>query len=357
MGWKFNPFTGQLDQTGSGGGGAQYIDGEVQYYADLSLDAGVAALNSAWLVREASGAWPLTSRKPAGIYIRTATGGTDRDADYTYAGVFPDVFSDANFTVYNEADATKNVKLDASGVTTGTTRTLTAPDASGVISLNGHTHDVITSTSGVNKFKLGLGGDSATGRFTGVTTAADPLVGVFSYANEASYNASSEVASSRWGMTLGANGSAAFVQYLKNGSVQATYTLPSSGGTVALTDDAKPVELVIACSDETTDLSTGTAKVTLRMPYAMTLTAVRASVTTAPVGSTLIVDINEGGVSVLGTKLSIDASEKTSTTATSAATITDSALADDAEITIDIDQIGSTTAGAGLKVALIGTRA
>jgi len=31
-------------------------------------------------------------------------------------------------------------------------------------------------------------------------------------------------------------------------------------------------------------------------------------------------------------------------------------LADDAEITIDIDQVGSTVAGAGLKIWLIGTR-
>jgi hypothetical protein len=59
----------------------------------------------------------------------------------------------------------------------------------------------------------------------------------------------------------------------------------------------------------------------------------------------------------LGTKLSIDAGETTSTTADAAATITDTALADDAQITIDIDQVGSTIAGAGLKIWLIGTRA
>lgn len=118
-----------------------------------------------------------------------------------------------------------------------------------------------------------------------------------------------------------------------------------------------PVEYSVAVSDESTALTTGTGKVTFRMPFAMTLTAVRASVTTAPTGSTLVVDINEGGTSVLSTELSIDASEKTSTTAASAAVISDSALADDAEMTIDIDQIGATIAGAGLKITLIGTRA
>jgi hypothetical protein len=130
-----------------------------------------------------------------------------------------------------------------------------------------------------------------------------------------------------------------------------------SAETLGLKYAALPVELVIACSDEATNLTTGTAKVTFRAPYAFTLTGVRASVNTAPTGSTLIVDINEGGSTILSTKLSIDASEKTSTTAASAAVISDSAIADDAEITIDIDQIGSTIAGKGLKVVLIGTRA
>lgn len=117
---------------------------------------------------------------------------------------------------------------------------------------------------------------------------------------------------------------------------------------------AKPQSFSFACSDETTALTTGVAKVTWRTPYAFTLTGVRASVTTAPTGSTLIVDINESGSTILSTKLSIDASEKTSTTAASAAVISDTSLANDAEITIDIDQIGSTVAGAGLKVTLIG---
>lgn len=122
---------------------------------------------------------------------------------------------------------------------------------------------------------------------------------------------------------------------------------------------AQAVAIPIAVGDETTALTTGTAKVTFRMPFAMTLTSVRASVTTAPTGSNLVVDINEntgsGATTILSTKLSIDASEKTSTTAATPAVISDSALADDSEITIDIDQIGSTIAGAGLKVYLIGT--
>jgi hypothetical protein len=117
-----------------------------------------------------------------------------------------------------------------------------------------------------------------------------------------------------------------------------------------------PTVIQLAASDETTALTTGTAKVTFRMPHAMTLTAVRASLSTAQTsGSIFTVDINEGGTSILSTKLTIDNTEKTSTTAATAAVISDSSLADDAEITIDIDQIGDGTAK-GLKVTLIGTR-
>ena len=125
-------------------------------------------------------------------------------------------------------------------------------------------------------------------------------------------------------------------------------------GLVQLAVAAKTESHTIAVSDETTSLTVGTAKITFRMPYALTLTAVRASMTTAPTGSALTADINEGGVSILSTKLTIDAGEKTSTTAATPAVISDTALADDAEMTIDIDGIGSTIAGAGLKITLIG---
>jgi hypothetical protein len=116
-------------------------------------------------------------------------------------------------------------------------------------------------------------------------------------------------------------------------------------------------EMTVAASDETTALTTGTAKVTFRMSRAITLTAVRGSLSTAQsAGSILTVDINEAGTTVLSTKLTIDNTEKTSVSAATPAVISDSSLADDAEMTIDIDQVGDGTAK-GLKVTLYGTRA
>lgn len=112
--------------------------------------------------------------------------------------------------------------------------------------------------------------------------------------------------------------------------------------------------LVIAVSDETTAITTGTAKVTFRMPFAMTLTAVRANLNTVSSSGNPAIDINEGGVSIFSTTLTIDANEKTSTTAATPAVLSDTSLADDAEITIDIDTAG--TGAKGLKVTLIGYR-
>ena len=113
--------------------------------------------------------------------------------------------------------------------------------------------------------------------------------------------------------------------------------------------------IIIAVGDETTAHTTGNGKVTFRMPYAFTLTDIRASLNTAAISGTFTVDVNEDGVSILSTKLTFDATEKTTTTAATAPVISDASLADDAEISIDIDNIGGGS-GAGLKVYLIGHR-
>jgi hypothetical protein len=129
MPWTFNPFSGTFDQKGSGGGGgASYIDGEVQNFSALPT-ANPPAVDSAYLVREPEGTW-LINRKPAGIYIRVATTGT-RATDWTYAGILPDVFNDANFLLYHNGDSSKNLAFQLSGISASTTRTLTIANRSG----------------------------------------------------------------------------------------------------------------------------------------------------------------------------------------------------------------------------------
>lgn len=102
--------------------------------------------------------------------------------------------------------------------------------------------------------------------------------------------------------------------------------------------------IMIALGDEITAVTTGTAKVTFRMPYPFLLTAVRSSVTSASSSGLYTIDLNEAGSSVLSTKLSIDQGEFTSVTAATPAVISDSSLADDAQMTVDFD-----AAGVGVK--------
>lgn len=135
--------------------------------------------------------------------------------------------------------------------------------------------------------------------------------------------------------------------------------VPSQGAVKSYVDTqvaaVRPTEcFTIAVGDETTAITTGTAKVTFRMPYAFTVTDVRASLTTVSSSGLPTVDINEAGTTIISTKITIDANELTSTTAATPAVISDSALADDAQMTIDIDVAG--TGATGLKVYIIGHR-
>jgi len=117
--------------------------------------------------------------------------------------------------------------------------------------------------------------------------------------------------------------------------------------------------MTFAMSDETGDLVAGTDLLTTRMPYKFYVTSVRAHVNTAPTGADIVVDVNADGITIFDTpKLTIDAGEKTSTTSvvTNPMGVSEVILDDDAELTFDLDQIGSTVPGKGLKVTIIGYR-
>ena len=110
----------------------------------------------------------------------------------------------------------------------------------------------------------------------------------------------------------------------------------------------------VALSDETTNITTGNAKCTIRAPFAMTVTGVRANLNTASTSGIPTVDINDNGVTILSTKLTIDVNEKTSVTAAVPPVISAPNISDDDEITFDIDVAG--TGAKGLKVWIYGTR-
>jgi len=117
---------------------------------------------------------------------------------------------------------------------------------------------------------------------------------------------------------------------------------------------APTLAFIVSLTAEDGDLTVADNLAQIRMPYAFTLTEVRAFVNTAPTGAALTFDITEAGSTVLSTLLTIDVSEKTSESAATPPVISDAALADDAIIGFNCDVIGSSTAGAGGKIMLIG---
>lgn len=105
-----------------------------------------------------------------------------------------------------------------------------------------------------------------------------------------------------------------------------------------------------AVLDDNTTVTAGAIKKTIRAPCAFTVGVIRASVVTASSSGVVTIDINESGSTILSTKLTIDASEKTSVTAATPYVVSDSSIADDAEITIDIDTAGTDAAGLIIEI-------
>lgn len=112
-----------------------------------------------------------------------------------------------------------------------------------------------------------------------------------------------------------------------------------------------------ALSDETTALTTG-QKIAFDWPYPFVIVRAYASIVTAPTGSSLTIDIEDEGTTILSAAaaLVISASANNGEHASFASSATSYRFDKGDLCSIDIDQVGSTIAGAGLKVWLIGYR-
>lgn len=127
-----------------------------------------------------------------------------------------------------------------------------------------------------------------------------------------------------------------------------------TAGTMARLDLPRSLPLTIAASAEGEALAAGAAAITMRLGCALQLLEVRAALAVEQTSGALVtVDINVAGASILSTPLTLDNGSRTSVGAATPAVIGTALLADDAELTIDIDQVGDGTAK-GLKITLIG---
>lgn len=118
--------------------------------------------------------------------------------------------------------------------------------------------------------------------------------------------------------------------------------------------------IIAAVTDEVTPITVGGPKFTFRAPYPLDLTTgyIRCHVTTAPQGAAMIIDVHMNGSTMFSTPVHIDAGTETSVGSATPSVILPGALyvPDDAEFEVFVTQIGTTTAGAGLKVSITGIK-
>lgn len=118
-----------------------------------------------------------------------------------------------------------------------------------------------------------------------------------------------------------------------------------------------PLESFICkITDDATAVTAGAGKFYFDFPYAFHIVSVSASLAQPQLsGSPFLVDINKDGVSILSTRISIDNTEISSSTASTQPVVSIADMATNSRIVIDIDSVGDGNAK-GLTVTIVGRR-
>lgn len=317
----------------------------------------------------------LASRDGTPYYLFAEDSGTLRvhtalptlNSDGTALGGAGVPVDDTTSIVRDPTDNTKTVRMDAGAVSTGVTRTIFMGDRDVDLAASGTFQDWDTGLSdiaGMTPTKgLLIVGDGTQFVAVGVGTNNQVLT-----ANSAVSSGMNWGASGGGGETHPVDDSTSLVRdpvdntklmRVDVGAVATAttrvITMPDQD--IDLTPDtgsfAKAGDhfVTIYLSDQTdTDLAVGTAVVTWRTPFAMTVTDIKAGLKGASSSGLPTFDINESGATVLSTKLTIDANETTSETAATAEVISDALWAADAEMTFDIDVAGTGADGAFVTI-------
>ena len=203
-----------------------------------------------------------------------------------------------------------------------------------------HSHTVTTSgtsnSAGVHTHGVTVGG------FTGNTTNTNPTT---SGSNAASGSVGS-------GSTINNVPASTYTRWL----IRATGTVNATAQDGAqILEEAREEVITVELVGSGTLPASQTDAAYFRMPWAATLTAVKANRNGTNTNGAVTIDVNEGGTSVLSTEITIDQNEGSSLTAATPAVISDSALANDALLTFDVDSANTSDEGP-LTVTLYFTR-
>ncbi len=147
------------------------------------------------------------------------------------------------------------------------------------------------------------------------------------------------------GATANATDAALRARSSHTGTQSAT-TIGSGDLALARMTLKKEVIMLALTKDPATAVTVGTKKVSFRLPFAFTLTEVIVSADFHGTSSTMTIDVNDDGVSINGTPLSLTTTQLVNQAAST------QAFADNSVVTVDVDAAGTDVRG--VVVYLIG---
>lgn len=271
-----------------------------------------------------------------------------------FAGLAEGIATTTSYKYYWEYANSNNgvAAINTSGSTNTTGGHNHSVNATNTSSTGTHNHNTNAAGAHYHDLTMNLGNQSSSHNHT--ASAVNQTTNTSGAANATTTSAASTSNTGSVGSTQSINNvpASTYVRWLirATGTVNAT---AQDGSDILSEAREEVVTIELAGSGALPASQAGAAY--YRMPWAATLTAVKANRNGTNTNDAVTIDVNEGGTSVLSTEITIDVGESSSLTAATPAVISDNAIANDALLTFDIDSANTSDEGP-LTVTLYFTR-